>query len=244
MGRVARPAFDAERPTASCKNSATNNVPSDTAAYRNTVATLPTAKLRTANRFSGIIGFGALRSQNGNATRQATPTTSPPATAGFDNPSRCSSISANTAALSPTAHSVAPTKSIRAQRFATTPSRVASLLPWAIFVVRYSVTASGTMLMPNTHRQLRASTSTPPSGGPTTNAVPVHAVHVPIARACAAPVNRALIIASELGTRKAAPTPCRHRAATSTHPFGATAHSTEATAKTASPARSTVSLPN
>jgi hypothetical protein len=53
-----------------------------------------------------------------------------------------------------------------------------------------------------------------------------------------------LIIASELGTRNAAPTPCRQRAATSTQPLGATAHSTDATPNTTTPIRSTESLPN
>ncbi len=81
--------------------------------------------------------------------------------------------------------------------------------------------ASGTMLTPKIHRQFSASTNTPPSSGPTTKAVPVQAVQVPIARAWAAPEKRALIIASELGTKNAAPTPCRQRAATSTQPVGA-----------------------
>ena len=100
------------------------------------------------------------------------------------------------------------------------------------------------MLTPKIHRQFSASTNTPPSTGPTTKAVPVHAVQVPIARAWAVPVKRALIIASELGTRNAAPTPCRQRAATSTQPVGATAHNSEDTAKTVRPARSTLSRPN
>ena len=65
-----------------------------------------------------------------------------------------------------------------------------------------------------------------------------------MARDCSAPENRELIIASELGTRNAAPTPCRQRAATSTQPVGAIAHSSDATAKTTSPIRSTVSRPN
>ncbi len=111
-------------------------------------------------------------------------------------------------------------------------------------VVRNSVTASGTRFTPKIHRQFSASTSTPPSSGPITNAVPVHAVQVPMARACAAPENRELISARELGTRNAAPTPCRHRAATSTQPVGANAHSSEETANTTVPIRSTASLPN
>ena len=60
----------------------------------------------------------------------------------------------------------------------------------------------------------------------------------------AAPENRALIMASELGTRNAAPTPCSTRAATSTHPEGATAHSTDETAKINKPIRRTLLLPN
>ena len=106
------------------------------------------------------------------------------------------------------------------------------------------MTASGTMLTPKIHRQPTASTNTPPSSGPITNAVPVHAVHVPIARACAAPEKCELIIASELGTRNAAPTPCRQRAPTSIQPLGANAHSREDTAKTTMPIRSTDSRPN
>ena len=104
--------------------------------------------------------------------------------------------------------------------------------------------ASGTMFTPKIHRQFSASTSTPPSSGPTTKAVPVHAVQVPMARACAAPVNRALSIASELGTRNAAPAPCRQRAATSTQPLGASAHSSEDSAKTTSPIRNIDNRPN
>jgi hypothetical protein len=100
------------------------------------------------------------------------------------------------------------------------------------------------MFTPKIQRQFSASTSTPPSSGPMTNAVPVHAVQVPTARAWSTPENRALIIASELGTRNAAPTPCRHLAATSTQPLGATAQSTEDTANTTRPIRSTASRPN
>ena len=100
------------------------------------------------------------------------------------------------------------------------------------------------MLTAKIHRQPTASTSTPPSSGPITKAVPVHAVHVPMARDCAAPENRALIIARELGTRNAAPMPCRQRAATSTQPLGASADSTDATAKTTTPIRSTDRRPN
>jgi hypothetical protein len=85
-------------------------------------------------------------------------------------------MSAYTAPVSPTALSAAPTTSIRADRSAANSSADSR-------VVRYSVTASGTMLTPKIQRQPTASTNTPPSSGPITKAVPVHAVHVPIARA-------------------------------------------------------------
>ena len=99
------------------------------------------------------------------------------------------------------------------------------------------------MLTPKIHRQFSASTRIPPSSGPITKAVPVQAVQVPIALACWAPENRALIIASELGTRNAAPTPCRQRAAISTQPLGANAHNSDETAKTTSPVLSTTKRP-
>ncbi len=76
------------------------------------MARLPTAKLRAAKMCSGIIGFGALRSHHGNATRQATPTSRLTITAGSDRPRRCCSMRAYTAPVSPTAVRTAPTTSI------------------------------------------------------------------------------------------------------------------------------------
>ena len=189
------------------------------------MARLPTAKLRDAKMSSGIIGCGARRSHHGNAIRQTTPITRLPATNGWEKPSRCCSMRAYTVPVSPTAFSTAPMTSILADRSAV------ELVVSTASSSGTSVMASGTMFTPKIHRQFSASTRTPPSSGPMTNAVPVQAVQVPMARACAAPENRALIIASELGTRNAAPTPCRQRAATSTQPLGANAHSSDDTAK-------------
>ncbi len=230
------PASMADMPAVSCRNSATSRVPSDTAAYRKTVARLPTAKLRAAKMCSGIIGFGALRSHHGNAIRQATPTSRLVSTAGWDKPNRCCSMRAYTAPVSPTALSTAPTTSTLARR-SDRNSSCESL------VVRYSVMANGAMLTPKIHRQPSVSTRTPPSSGPMTKAVPVQAVQVPIALPCRAPENRELIIASELGTRKAAPTPCRQRAATNTQPLGAKAHNSDETAKMTRPILSTTNRP-
>src|SRR3954462_15962817 len=76
------------------------------------------------------------------------------------------------------------------------------------FVVKYSVTGSGMTLTPKMQRQPTPSRNTPPSSGPITNAVPVHAVQVQLAGACSVRDNGALILANELGTRNAAPAPC------------------------------------
>ncbi len=93
-GSVASPACVADKPAVSCMNSVTMSMPSDTAAYRNTVARLPTAKLRVAKMFSGNIGCGVCRSQNGNASRLARPTARAMSTTGSEIPSRCPSMSA------------------------------------------------------------------------------------------------------------------------------------------------------
>ena len=65
----------------------------------------------------------------------------------------------------------------------------------------------GMTLMANTSLQLMYSTSTPPSSGPATKAVPVQAVHVPMAFALPGPLKMEVIMANELGTRSAAPAP-------------------------------------
>ena len=114
IGSVARPACVADMPTVSCRNSATSSVPSDTAAYRNTVARLPTAKLRAAKSASGIIGFGVAalppRERDQARRRRRRGWSAPPDAM---SPSRCCSMSAYTAPVSPTAHSAAPTTSMR-----------------------------------------------------------------------------------------------------------------------------------
>lgn len=147
---------------------------------------------------------------------------------------RCCSITAKTVPPRPMAARAAPTIS-------TLPVRGAG--PSANLPVRTRVTASGTRLTANTQRQPKPSTSNPPSSGPITKAVPVHAVQIPMARDCAGPTNLAFSIASELGTRKAAPTPCTQRAAINTAPVGAAAHSSEAKPNATSPARSTLNRP-
>ncbi|CPU67391.1 Uncharacterised protein [Mycobacteroides abscessus] len=99
----------------------------------------------------------------------------------------------------------------------------------------HSVTATGSTLIQKTQRHEIASMRMPPSSGPTSDAVLVHAVQEPIARACRSPSNVEMIMASELGTSRAPATPWRPRATTRTRPSGASAHATDVTANPTSP---------
>ena len=93
---------------------------------------------------------------------------------------------------------------------------------------------SGTFIAKMT-RQESTSTSSPPSGGPTAIAALVPAVQEPIAAARSPGPKTAVMIASELGTSSAPNAPCSARAAIKTAIDGATAHSSEAVPKPATP---------
>jgi hypothetical protein len=77
--------------------------------------------------------------------------------------------------------------------------------------------------------------SSPPASGPSTPAIPPHAVHVPIAPPRSSAGNVLTITASELGTSSAPATPWTIRAATSTPIVGAAAQIAEATPKPPTP---------
>jgi hypothetical protein len=112
-----------------------------------------------------------------------------------------------------------------------------------IHVPTMPATPSGT-LMRKALRQPYASTSRPPSAGPTAAAVDTIPPHRLMARARSRGSSKvARRIASELGTNSAAPTPCSTRAATSATTEGASPHPAEAATNTASPARNTVRAP-
>ena len=139
-------------------------------------------------------------------------------------------MSADTVPASPTAASPAPRVSIR---------RPVRTEPGATPRSSSSVTTAAGTVIQKTHRQDRWSTSTPPTNGPMSPAMPEYAVHRPIARPCASPSNADTIIASELGTSSAPPTPWTARAATRTAPVGAIAQAADATANPTRPAAST-----
>ena len=197
------------------------------------MARLPTAKLRAAKMSSGIIGFGALRSHNGNAIRQATPTTRlvsdrrmgqaqslllDEGVHGTGQPDRVQHR-AHDVDLGPPLGTELVVRQLggQVQRDGQRHDVDSEDPPPAQRIDQDTPRAAGRRRKP--FRSTRSRCRSP--------------------RACSAPENLALIIASELGTRNAAPTPCRQRAATSTQPLGANAHNSEETAKMTSPIRST-----
>ena len=103
---------------------------------------------------------------------------------------------------------------------------------------------TGTTLTRNTQRHEATVTSAPPPSGPITVAIPVHAVHVPIAIARSCSANVSMISASVLGTSSAPATPWIARAAISTPLVGAAAHSSEQTPNAPVPIANTRRRPN
>ncbi len=93
--------------------------------------------------------------------------------------------------------------------------------------------------MAKIHRHETNSISAPPPSGPITNAMPVHAVHDPIAAPRSSPGNVAVISARLDGTSSAPATPWSARIAISTSSFGAIAHSADVMPKPISPATNT-----
>ena len=89
--------------------------------------------------------------------------------------------------------------------------------------------------MAKIQRQETNSISSPPPSGPTTNAIPVHAVHEPIAPPRSSPGKTAVISARLDGTSSAPAIPWSARATISNTSLGAIAHSAEVTPKPTRP---------
>src|SRR5579884_889957 len=93
----------------------------------------------------------------------------------------------------------------------------------------------GRRLIANIQRHEAKSTNRPPTKGPIIKAIPVQAVQLPMALACAAPAIELIIKAKELGTNKAPAIPCTARKMTKAVDEGARAQSSEAMPKPISP---------
>ena len=93
--------------------------------------------------------------------------------------------------------------------------------------------------MKNASRHDTLSISQPPRNGPMAVATPPKPDHAPTARARSSGWNTAERMARLPGTRRAAPTPCRARAAISTSTFGASPQSADAIVNPSRPMRNT-----
>jgi hypothetical protein len=111
-------------------------------------------------------------------------------------------------------------------------------------LISHSVIAIGKILIAKIARHDSVSTKRPPTSGPTTNAIPVQAVQLPIAFAWDGPLKVEMMIAKELGTSSAPATPCNPRKSMSKVLVGAAAQSKEATPNPMRPQRKIFSLPN
>ncbi len=100
------------------------------------------------------------------------------------------------------------------------------------------------MLTAKISRHETSCTSAPPPNGPMTVAMPVHAVHLPIASARSFSSNESTISASVLGTSSAPKVPWTARAPIRKLLLGATAHSSEQTPKPTRPIANTRRRPN
>ena len=98
-----------------------------------------------------------------------------------------------------------------------------------------SVAITNGTLMAKIQRHDAWSTSSPPPSGPTTIAIPPHAVHVPIAAPRSSAGKVAVMIASDAGTSSAPAHPCSARATISSSAVGASAHSTRRHAEAGQP---------
>ena len=104
-------------------------------------------------------------------------------------------------------------------------------------------TISG-MLTQKIARQEARPIRAPPPAGPSTVAIPVHAVQVPTALPRASPSKVEATIASEPGTSSAPAMPCRARAPIRKPELGATAQSADVAPKETRPATNIRRRPN
>ena len=93
-------------------------------------------------------------------------------------------------------------------------------------------------------RQDSASTSQPPTSGPITNAMPLHAVQEPIAAPRTSRGNAATMSASDPGVSSAPNAPCSPRPITRTPMVGASAQMIDTPPNPATPTMKTRRSPN
>src|SRR4051794_36104711 len=241
VGNIADPACTALQPATCCRNSVRKKPRIDSPAYIVSVSALPIAKLRRRNSESGSIGDGVRAPCAGNKASSArpaaggagTPPPPPPPRRGPSADTRPPPPPGGPRSASPAPASPGAQRPRRSQ---STGGRWApSLRPGTATHTPPSVTRTNGTLMAKTHRHDAVSMIQPPATGPTSAAMPTHAVHEPIAAPRSAGGDAATITARALGVSIAPNRPCSARPATSTPIVGATAQTNDIAPQPATP---------
>ncbi len=234
-GAMASPVRSAEYPhTCWHQRTEVSSIPAK-ATVNSSAAVLAAAKLGTRSSGSSTMGAGWCAERRRNQPVSRTAASRPPMTRAEPQPQSSPLTRATARAAMAAVRSPAPNRS------GSGPSSLPRSLGSTRAPTAKAAAPTGTLAM-NTQRQ-SASTSSPPRTGPSPAAIP------PIeAQARMAPGRSAGGVASsssarEVGISAAAPAACTTRAASSQPTAGASAHSAEATVKTASPARNTRRCP-
>ena len=207
------------------------------AAYSRTVPTLTTVKVRLRNRLGGTSGSGVRRMWRTKPAAATTATASPATTRGSAQPLGPASVSAHVPEARATAARAAPRTSMARPAWGSFVSATAA-------TAHAIATAATGRLIRKAHRHPGPSTRTPPTKGPMAPATPPRPDQAPTAAARSDCRKLAWMIARLPGVSRAPPTPSRNLAAISVPMFGATPHSSDATANQAVPMRKTLRRPN
>jgi hypothetical protein len=198
---------------------------------------LPAAKLRRRNSSSGSIGWAVVASREMKSAKKSTPPRPGTRTSGALQPDVGWRISASVGPARARNDSAAPGQSIG------TRARPGSR-PGTPIATRTSVAITNGTLTAKIQRHDAASISCPPTSGPTTVAMPDHAVHEPTAAPRCAGGNAVTITASALGIRSAPKTPCAIRPATRTSMVGAAAQTIDVRPNPSTPTEKTRRSPS
>ena len=193
--------------------------------------------MRRENSSSGSIGYGVVASRQRKMAKNAIPASPGTTTSGAPQPDSGWRISASVGPASIRNDSTAPTQSTGGR--APWRSRCGTAIATRTIVIAMNGTFSAKI-----QRHENASISCPPTSGPTTVAIPDHAVHEPIAAPRWAGGKAATMTASAAGDSSAPNMPWSTRPPTITSMLGATAQTIDATPKPSTPTENTRRSPN
>ncbi len=194
------------------------------------IATFAAATALAPSTRNGISGFAVRASTRTNRASSATPPSSGSRVAAAVQPDASVCTMPYATEARPAVTSSAPRRSIRLRPPAR-PSASLSAAP-------ISTSAPMGTLMSRTHRQDRASVSTPPTSPPAAPPPAPTAIQVPMALVLACPSGTAAVSrVSVAGASTAAPSPCAARAASSCQPSWARPPASEAAVNRPRPTR-------